>query len=139
MSSYSKDSLLFTMEPLTLPHAAWMAVSCPIYCSDPVSKLNQQGFTFHDFTAFSPSNTHADKIYSIQARFSMRYHLEDDPLRITGLVSAGGEQADTFILNDATPQVCLLNCLPHDYLVGSRPSFESTLLIYKITSKTSAH
>ena len=101
--------------PNALPPAAWMAVSCPIYCADPVSKLNQPGFEFHDLTAFSPSNMPADQIYDIQAQFSVKYHLEDDPSRITGLVSAGGQQADTFILNNATPQVCLLNCLPHDY------------------------
>ena len=64
----------------------------------------------------------------------MKYHLEDDPLRITALVSAGGEQADTFILNDATAQVCMLNCLPH----GSQPSFRSTVSIYKLSSKTLA-
>ena len=99
--------------PNDVPHAAWMAVSCPIYCSDPVSKLHQQGFTFHDLTAFSPSNMPADQIYDIPAQFSVKYHLEDGPLQITALVSAGGEQADTFILNDATAQVCLLICLLH--------------------------
>ena len=42
--------------PNHLPHAAWMAVSCHIYCTDPVSKLNQSGFEFYDLTALSPSN-----------------------------------------------------------------------------------